>query len=269
MRTITADGDIGRFQGLPGDMIMRGYMETGDYSPGLRRLIRRCLGGGGNFIDIGANIGLVLVPISRLQGVRCFAFEADPANFRLLSDNLRQNAPDSQARLFNMAVHSDEAMLDLELSDDNMGDHRIRGDSLLDLEKYSESRRPVIRVEGKPLDSVLEADDLRGCVVVKVDTQGAEVNVFRGGSRVFGRANFVIAEFSPYLILRAGSTVEDYVQFIEGFTHGAILPRGREHEVELMTTPAVIEDLRRRVPFDGSAQRFFDLLLARLPLPPG
>ena len=39
VRTIGADGDIGRFQGLPGDMVMRGYMETGDYNPGLRRLI--------------------------------------------------------------------------------------------------------------------------------------------------------------------------------------------------------------------------------------
>lgn len=269
VRTITADGAIGRFQGLPGDMVLRGYMKTGDYCPGLRRLIRRCLGGGGDFIDIGANIGLVLVPISRLEGVRCFGFEADPVNFRLLSENLRQNAPDIQARLFNMAVHSDEAMLDLELSEDNMGDHRIRGESLIDLEKYSESRRPVIRVEGKPLDSVLDTGDLRGCVVVKVDTQGAEVNVFRGGAQVFGRADFVFAEFSPYLILRAGSTVEDYLSFIEGFTHGAILPEGRGNEVELKTSAAVIEELRHRVPFDGSAARFFDLLLARIPLPPG
>ena len=103
----------------------------------------------------------------------------------------------------------------------DMGDHRVRGESRLDVEKYAESRRPVTRIEGKPLDSVLEADSLRGSVVIKVDTQGA------------------------------------------------ILPGGRENEVELMTTKALIEDLRRRVPFDGSAARFFDLLLARIPLPPG
>jgi FkbM family methyltransferase len=268
VKTITADGVIGRFQGLPGDMVMRGYMETGDYNPKLCRLIRRCLGGG-DFIDIGANIGLVLVPISRLEGVRCFGFEADPVNFWLLSDNLRHNTADIRAQIFNIAVHSEEAMLDLELSDDNMGDHRIRGVSLLDLEKYSESRRPVIRVERKPLDVALDAGDLRGCVVIKVDTQGAEFNVSRGGARVFERADFVIAEFSPYLILRAGSLVADYLAFIKSFTHGAILPEGRENEVELNTTAAVIEELHHRVPFDGSAARFFDLLLARIPLPPG
>ena len=53
VRTITADGAIGRFQGLPGDMVLRGYMETGDYSPGLRRLISRCLGDGGDLLIDG------------------------------------------------------------------------------------------------------------------------------------------------------------------------------------------------------------------------
>src|SRR5262249_47193844 len=46
----------------------------------------------GTFIDIGANIGAVVVPVAKANpAIDCFAFEPDPANYRMLIHNIARN----------------------------------------------------------------------------------------------------------------------------------------------------------------------------------
>ena len=262
--SVVASGKAGRIEGHPGDLVFQYYVREKDTYPELQRLIERGLGDGpGVYFDIGANIGLTLVPVARLGGVVCYGFEPELENFALLEANIQANVPDADVRLFNLALATERAPLEFELNEDNRGDHRVRGDSLIEKEKFGESGRRTITVEGAPLDQVIDAEGLAGKCVIKIDTQGSEVNVFRGGEKVFQRADVVIAEFCPYLLLRMGTPVEEYLSFMRRFPFGAVMPDVVTDPLVLSPMEDVIAGLESRVPFDGSAAKYLDLILAR------
>jgi len=264
VRTVTVGGNLGRIEGFPDDLVLGGYLQNGDYQPQLRKLIDNCLGPeGGVFLDIGANIGLTTISAARRADVLCHAFEPEPGNFRLLENNIRENAPDGRTTLHNLALFKDRREVEFELSEDTRGDHRIRQDSLIRNEKFQEAHRKTVSVQADRLDDVFDPEGIQGHLVLKVDTQGGEVNVFPGATKVLERADFVISEFCPYMLLRAGTSVEKFISIIKRFPFAAVLLDGNEDQVTLKPVDEVVAELSARVPFDGSAARHMDLILAR------
>ena len=264
--SVVVTGETGRFEGHADDLVFQYYIRDKDNNPLIQRLIDRCLGDGpGVYIDIGANIGLTLVPVARRQGIACYGFEPEPENFALLEANIRANVPAAGVTLFNLALATERGPLEFELNQDNRGDHRVRGDTLIDTEKFAESGRQTITVQGAPLDEIIDAESLVGKCVIKIDTQGGEVNVFRGGAKVFERADVVIAEFCPYLLLRMGTPVEEFISFMRRYPFGAMMPDVIADRVVLAPMDDVVAVLDRHVPLDGSAAKYLDLILARHP----
>lgn len=263
VEAIRVDGDLGRFEGRPNDLVMGSYLRYRTYGPDLLELIRDdLLGQGGTLVDIGANIGLVCVPVARRGLARVIAFEPEPVNFGFLRANLAANAPDAAAELHNLAIFSADRTLTFELSENNLGDHRVRRKTDLSYEKYAESRRPVIQVEGRRLDGVLDPRDLPRPIVVKIDTQGAEVDVVAGGAHFLAAADYVIAEYCPYLIRRLNADPAAFLDFVRTFPRGGLLVPGQARQ----TVPGDIEALVAAMtafPQDGSAARHVDVLLAR------
>lgn len=163
-------------------------------------------GGGGTYIDVGANIGLTTIPVGKLPGVRCIGIEAEPNNFRFLQENVAQAGILDRVVLRNLAVFSHPTTIDLEIATSNLGDHRIR----LGAEKVAlqgEDRRSAVTVQARPLDEIVaeidpRIDCLNGKLAVKIDVQGAEPFVFAGGQRVLGGAGLLIVEYSPYCMAR-------------------------------------------------------------------
>ena len=130
--SVVATGRSGCFEGHPDNLVFQYYIREKDNNPELQRLIDRCLGDGpGAYIDIGANIGLTLVPIARRPSVACYGFEPEPENFALLEANTRANVPDAEVTLFNVALSTERAPLKFELNEKNRGDHRVRGETLI------------------------------------------------------------------------------------------------------------------------------------------
>ena len=48
---------------------------------------------GGTYLDIGADIGLTLVPIANRRNVLCYGFEPAPRNFMYLSHKVQEDCP--------------------------------------------------------------------------------------------------------------------------------------------------------------------------------
>ena len=163
-------------------------------------------GSGGTYLDVGANIGLTVIPIGKLPGVRCIAIEAEPRNFGYLKENVAQSGIADRAVLRHLAVFSRPTAIDLEIATSNLGDHRIRvGTEKVGLQ--GEDRRSTVTVDARPLDDIVgEIDPAYACLnkrlAVKIDVQGAEPFVFEGGRRVLGGAGLLIVEYSPYCMAR-------------------------------------------------------------------
>jgi len=225
---ISCDGDYGSFEGSIDDEVVHGhYLRHGSWSPGHQELLfgRLFPEGRGSFLDVGANIGLVSIPLAERRGVRCLAFEPEPRNFRLLRRNIEAHGLAARIEAFNLALYSEKTTLSFELSPTNSGDHRVRSAAPAEgaSEAEAESSRQLIQVPAERLDELVRAGELERPIVVKVDTQGCEVRVLRGAERLLESVDYLLCEYWPYGLWRMGDTPEALDEILRRFACGAVL----------------------------------------------
>ncbi|MFI5309462.1 MAG: FkbM family methyltransferase, partial [Polyangiales bacterium] len=217
-----ATGEHGVFEGSEDDLVVFGsYRRTGTYAPELVALIARLLQNGtGTLIDVGANIGLVAVPVLERTAATGVLFEPEPTNHALLRRNLQRHGLCDRCETHALALDAHEGHASLTLSVDNSGDHRLAyGRALED--------RQAISVRTARLDDVLEARKLDAPVVLKLDCQGAEVRVLAGAAHTLGRVDYAVIEYWPAGLLRMGDDAIALLQTLLAFPYAALLLPGR------------------------------------------
>jgi FkbM family methyltransferase len=243
VRDLRIAGDYGLIEGSIDDGgVLRSYAMTKSWAgPGNRLFVELFdRHGGGTYIDVGANIGLTTIPIAKNAAVACKAFEPSPDNLRYLKSNLATNCPQANVEIFDLALFDVAGTLAFELSDRNLGDHRIR---VRDTDgQWSESRRSVIQVRADRLDNVLTVGALAGPIGAKIATQGAESQVFSGGRSLLEAAALVAFEFWPYGIARANGDPAVVTSFIrEHFRTGAVIAGGSDERPIWQPIETIVE----------------------------
>ncbi len=260
-----ADGDYGPVEGSASDRVVFGtYLRTGTWAPELVALIaRELLGGGeGTLIDVGANIGLIAIPVLQRSAARCHAFEPEPTNHALLRRNLQRLGLQSRVRCHRLALDDAAGWVRLSLCADNSGDHRLA-------HGQRTNSRPTIGVQAAALDDVLAGQALTAPVVMKLDCQGAEARVLSGARRMLDRIDYLVLEYWPAGLLRMGDSVEALQRALRAFPYATLLPPLGRTPPRLQPTDALFASLAW-IPRDGSDEGFFDLLLSKRPeLPAG
>jgi FkbM family methyltransferase len=257
---VLASGDYGDFEGPDWDrVVFTAYRESGTWSPALVALIVELLGAeGGTLIDVGANLGLVAIPVAERSRAHCIAFEPEPRNQRWLAGNVARHGLCERIELHEIALDARSGELELELSPDNSGDHRLTGEG-------SQARVEArIRVRTERLDDVIGGRALARPCVMKLDTQGADGRVLRGAAGTLPQVDYLIVEYYPLGLLRNGDRAEALQALLSShFARGALLDQagGPPQLVPI----AALWDSLRWVATDGSDPGFFDLLLARAP----
>jgi FkbM family methyltransferase len=273
VRSYSVGGTLGVFEGaLQDDAIQAGYLKTGSWEPGLQRLLMDHVfrEGKGTLVDVGANIGLVAIPVARKRGIRCLCFEPEPRNFGFLRNNIANNGVEALVEAFNIALFStDDESLTFELSEENLGDHRVRVDAHRPPghEVYAESRRSVITVKGARMDSVIDAGALQRPLVVKLDTQGSEARIVRGGRKTLEQTECLLSEFAPYWLRRLGDSPEAYLEELVGlgFGFGTIRDSAADGTVpSLKPIASFVEDVKAFLKTCQSDE-FIDVVVARRP----
>ena len=202
-------------------------------------------------IDVGANIGSICIPaVVRGYVERAVAIEPDPQNSRLLRANIALNGLEGKIRTAETAAGpQDGAFLELELSGENLGDHRIRvsgEDGALD-----EANRQVVQVPSATLDSICrtEAGD---DVLVWMDVQGFEGIALAGAKDFLARRVPMVLEFCPYLMVRARS-FSALKQSLAGYSGFLDLESGKAFR-PIAELQALYDEL-------GEGQAFTDILV--------
>jgi FkbM family methyltransferase len=262
--SVIVDGQYGRFVGSAHDrVIVDEYRRLGTWAPELVALIveRLFAGTPGTFIDVGANIGLVCIPVVERSGSAGIAFEPEPNNHAFLSRNVREHGLEGRIEREAYACHASAGRMQLSLSPDNLGDHR--------LQRTAAGTRAHISVETRRLDDVLRGRPLAHPIVMKVDAQGSEASVFAGARETLARVDHLVAEYSPALIVAHGDDAAMFRRSVLDFPFGAVLHVLPLPE-PLYTSSYVFQQLSW-IKDDGSDPGFFDLLFSRsqrLPPPP-
>lgn len=155
---------------------------------------------GDTVVDVGANIGLYTLHLSRAVGPtgRVFSFEPDPANLALLSENIRINSCDN-VTVVPVALGDSSTRMALFTCEENKGFQSFA--NLVSSEKS-------IEVEVRRAEDILKDHSLS---VMKIDVEGAEPMVWQGMGT--NKPKNLLFEFVPWQQKAVGN---DPLQFLQG-----------------------------------------------------
>lgn len=265
VKACTCEGDLGIYEGHLQDKGVLGYyLVYHTWEPQIQQLLIEKLfcHDTGTFIDVGANIGLTTIPLKlNRSNVSIIAVEADPDNFVFLKNNLERNSV-HDVTLFNVAACAQDGELAFERSPNNAGDHRLRFSEInRSADYYGESNRSVISVKTKRLDSIIQSELLTKPIVLKCDVQGSEVHVLGGAEHLLKVIDFMVIEFWPYGLLRAGTSPESFFSKLNDFRYGLIIEENTVKAQNFMPIEDIM--LQMKTLIDESSTDHCELILSK------
>lgn len=135
----------------------------------------------GVFIDVGSHIGKYTIPVARVLDQRgtVVSLEPEPDNFSLLRRNLALNHL-SNVHAFQMACSSEDGEAVLYVDPVATTLHSLHIE-----DACREKKR--IRVQTARLDTIIRTLALDRVDLIKIDTEGAELEVLEGSKTILGR----------------------------------------------------------------------------------
>ncbi|RFC63650.1 FkbM family methyltransferase [Fulvimarina endophytica] len=198
--------------------IITGIGETGDaLEPGTVAVIRAILKPGDLVVDVGANVGSLLLPMAERVGPdgRLIACEPTPACISALRNTIAVNGLETRVDLKPVAVGSSEATARLHLGTNSSFN------SLAELEPDGSDERNGIDVEVSTLDRLVPSE--QSPALVKIDVEGLELEVLRGMNGILSRSPDIalVAEYGPSHLERIGVRPQDWLAEFQ--SHGFAL----------------------------------------------
>lgn len=171
---------------------------------------------GGIMLDLGANIGRTSIPRVLLGDVRAvYAAEPEPNNYACLVQNVREHRLQGYVMPDRVAIGGRRGEIALRQSK-YAGGHRV-------MHTGPGKADRLIAVRMIPLDEWLDTlgVDADAVSFVKVDTQGSEVQVLSGATRLLGRRQAAWqVEVDPGLLSGAGTDTATLLGLLQThFTH--------------------------------------------------
>lgn len=163
------------------DYVGRAAFYFGELDPKITWICAQIVRSGDTVLDIGANIGMVTLGLSKLVGKngKVYAFEPNPALQQNLEDTFKRNQV-SNVRLHPVALGSKQGQLKLRIPVGNAG-----AASLIRCRNLSNF--DVFEVPVRTLSEIVTEERIKSIRLIKIDVEGFEAEVFRGGHDVLRR----------------------------------------------------------------------------------
>lgn len=178
--------------------LYRGVAATIEHSGALRSLELRTV------VDVGANLGqFSLLAWQLFPGAKIHAFEPQRGPAEVF---LKLFPPSSPARLYRAAIGTRSGEIEMHIS------RRHDSSSLLPISQAMTTVFPGTeevgreRVSVAPLASFLSAEDIAAPALLKIDVQGAELDVLQGCGELLERFRYVYVELS-FVVLYVGQAL--------------------------------------------------------------
>lgn len=150
--------------------------------PGTMAWLKRSLGPGDVFYDIGANVGIYTIPAAHRVGPtgRVCAFEPHVGNVEGLLRNVTENGLGDRVTVVGVALHSKNGMLDFRYSD--LGAGTAMSQLARDRDAFGQELAPVATElkRAAALDDLIDEVGLPAPHYVKLDVDGNELEILKG-----------------------------------------------------------------------------------------
>lgn len=149
---------------------------------------------GWTVFDVGANIGVFAV-LQATRGARVYSFEPNPESYSRLSRNVAANKLSGCARLFPTALGDERGMGSLHV----VGGGTTGG--VVTTVKAGVSASGVA-IPIATLDEVVSTLPESSIDLLKIDAEGSEVAILRGGERTLDHVQRIVVEYHSRDLLR-------------------------------------------------------------------
>jgi FkbM family methyltransferase len=180
------------------------YPGVDSYEPDVRLALQHLLKPGDTFIDCGANVGYFSVLAAQLvkKTGKIVSVEANPTTYSLLERNLSANRVGIPVHCA-LTTASGEVELFMPIEGGDVYSSLSSGGLLQGQSTKS------FKVKGQALDEVIDELDLLRVDVVKVDVEGAELEVLRSGDRLLSKFRpTIVMEYSTVTWSGSGANPE-------------------------------------------------------------
>jgi FkbM family methyltransferase len=186
---------------------------TGEYEPETMRLLCAYLKPGAVVLDVGANVGFYSIGLGRrLQrmGGKLFAIEPVQSNFDRLTQMIALNGVQDTVIPVNVALGNAEADVALCREAETGA---VTGNAILLVGE--DDRTPNAFARLTRLDTLAQELPITACHLIKIDVEGAELDLLRGGAAFLQQHRPVICmEFNTVCMKQFGYTFEDVAALV-------------------------------------------------------
>jgi FkbM family methyltransferase len=217
------------------DKVARRLFYVGNFDSEVGTVLSTFLRPAMTFFDVGANVGFFSILASRLVGPKghVFSFEPDSRNFDRLARNISVSRI-SNVVLNRMALMDKDGSIKLKvLAEDGWGMYSSVGEPLTGVkEPRGLSGETVTQhVKCSTMDSYVMENKIGEIDLVKIDVEGAELSVLRGGKKLLGRKRgpALVIEFNRITAGILGYDLFQLRQYVEslGYTLYRVTKEGR------------------------------------------
>jgi FkbM family methyltransferase len=194
------------------DVIGYSIAVDGYYDLPVVRVIQELLKPGMTFVDVGAHVGQYSLLASGLVGREgaVHSFEPEPETFALLQHNVRINGL-RNVHLVRCALAKSSKDAELYVArPDNIGQTSLRQPN-----NFSGVR---VNVQCRTVDDYAEEHGIDRIDLIKIDVEGAELDVLLGARGVLSRnpKPHIIIEFWEEFLQAYGSSCAQVAEFLQG-----------------------------------------------------
>lgn len=188
--------------------------KNGVYEQDNLRFIIDLIREGTHYIDIGANVGLMSIPIlKKFERVQVISVEANELTFNYLKKTFEQCSARDRWQLINAAV-SDSAGQEVELFVSSANNSAFA--SIRDTNRVSFSN--VTKVRTVSIDDIWSKGNRFDVSFVKIDIEGADLLALKGGASCIRNCRpSILIEWNQLNIKPFGFNNDDLIAWLKDF----------------------------------------------------
>jgi len=212
MQYQSAETSIGTFYLDERDkFVARSLLEQGDYSPAERLLYSKFVNEKSNVLWLGAHIGALMIPISKIVK-HVTSFEANPYTFQILKKNIAINNC-KNVKAYNLAANDEDCDLQFICNTVNSGGSKRQPIKMVPAYLDNETKFEV--VPAVCLDTFLVTHDYD---FIFMDIEGSETHAMLGMTSIIRNSKTLVTEFIPHHLTNvSGVNISEFLNPLREF----------------------------------------------------